>query len=352
MLLNGVDYKTVFLLGAGATRGAVRHVLVKQKRLKPPLNGDFFDVAATFVRAYGTESIEAKRLGRLNRFFKEELPIKGKPPMETAFSLLYVVKDFHEIYRDGPGRKPLPGERREVEDFLLLVFRILCALDDHAPGKNGYDRLVSRLGPKDTLITLNYDTLLDSALVRCGWNPNKGYGLTGNPKKVQWKPAQGSPDPNLVAVRLLKLHGSLNWFVRGSFADLSAVFESKPVRVSPPRRNEMNKHVRQIIPPIYGKFFRHSHWRTLWEAAYNALREAEMLVVIGCSLVDTDFHLRALISRVSQYRKKSAKPFRHAFLVDHSLQVRRKWMTSIKGSTKKVSSIKGFEQFLRKELRT
>lgn len=352
MLLKGVDYKTVFLLGAGATRGAVRHVLVKQKRLKPPLNGDFFDVAATFVRAYGTESIEAKRLGRLNRFFKEELPIKGKPPMETAFSLLYVVKDFHEIYRDGPGRKPLPGERREVEDFLLLVFRILCALDDHAPGKNGYDRLVSRLGSKDTLITLNYDTLLDSALVRRGWNPKMGYGLSGGSKKIDWKPKRSADNSSVSAVRLLKLHGSLNWFVRGSFSDISAVFERKPVRVSAPRRNEINKHVRQIIPPIYGKFFRHVHWRTLWEKAYKALRDAEMLVIVGCSLVDTDFHLRALISRVSQYRKKSAKPFRHAFLVDHSLKVRRKWMTSIKGSTKKVSSIKGFEQFLRKELRT
>lgn len=352
MLLNGVDYKTVFLLGAGATRGAVKHVLVKQKRLKPPLNGDFFDVAATFVRAYGTKSVEAKRLERLNRFFRQELPIKGKPPMETAFSLLYVVKDFHEIYRHGPGRKPLPGERQEVEDFLLLLFRILCALDDHTPGKNGYDRLVSRLGPKDTILTLNYDTLLDSALVRTGWNPKTGYGLSGGSKKVDWKPTQGDCNSNLSAVHLIKLHGSLNWFVRGSFADLSAVFERKPVRVSPPRRNEINQHLRQIIPPIYGKFFRHDHWRTLWEAAYKALREAEVFVVIGCSLEDTDFHLRALINRVNQYRKQFGKPFRQTFLVDHNLKVRRKWMKSIKGSTKKSSSIKGFEQFLRKELKT
>jgi hypothetical protein len=352
VFLNGVDHKTVFLLGAGATRGAVKHVLVNQKRLKPPLNGDFFDVAATFVRAQGIDSIEAKRLNRLTRFFKQELPVKGKPPMETAFSLLYVVKDFHEIYRNGPGRKPLPGESQEVEDFLLLVFHILCAVGDHAPGQNGYDRLVSRLGPKDTLITLNYDTLLDSALWRCGWNPKRGYGLTGDARKIDWIPTNSSHSSILSAVLLLKLHGSLNWFVRGSVADLSVIFESKAVRVSRPRRNELNNHIRQIVPPIYGKFFRHAQWRTLWEKAYKALRDAEMLVIVGCSLVDTDFHLRALISRVSQDRKKSAKPFRRVFLVDHSLKVRRKWMTSIKGSTKKVSSIKGFEQFLRKELRT
>ena len=173
VLLNGVDHKTVFLLGAGATRGAVKHVVVNRKRLKPPLNGDFFDVAATFARAHGTDSIEAKRLDGLNRFFKQDVPMKGKPSMETAFSLLYVVKDFHEIYRAGPGRKPLPGERQEIENFLLLVFHILGTVDDHAPKTNGYDRLVSKIGPKDTIITLNYDTLLDSALVRRGWNPKR-----------------------------------------------------------------------------------------------------------------------------------------------------------------------------------
>lgn len=43
----------MFLLGAAASRGAVPHVLVEstQKRLKAPLNCDFFDVAKTLVRA-------------------------------------------------------------------------------------------------------------------------------------------------------------------------------------------------------------------------------------------------------------------------------------------------------------
>jgi len=47
---------------------------------------------------------------------------------------------------------------------------------------------------------------------------------------------------------------------------------------------------------VYGKFFAHKHWQTLWSAAYRVLLDAEVFVVIGCSLVDTDFHLTGMLS--------------------------------------------------------
>jgi hypothetical protein len=53
MIVDETAYKTVFFLGAGASRGAVDHVLLDQKRIKPPLNNDFFKIAATFARAHG-----------------------------------------------------------------------------------------------------------------------------------------------------------------------------------------------------------------------------------------------------------------------------------------------------------
>ncbi len=47
----GRSRKAVFILGAGATRGAVPHVVVNRKRIKSPLNGDFFKVVENFARA-------------------------------------------------------------------------------------------------------------------------------------------------------------------------------------------------------------------------------------------------------------------------------------------------------------
>ena len=242
----------------------------------------------------------------------------------------------------------MPGDRQEIEDFLRLTSDILTLLDRHGSEYTEYDNLAAALRPQDVVISLNYDTLLDSALVRRGWDPKQGYGVVGGTDKFKWKPR--TLDPNLCGVRLLKLHGSLNWFVRGSFSDLSAVFNKKPTRVDAPRMNDLRGHVRQIIPPIYGKFFDHEHWRSLWAAAYAALREADALVVIGCSLIETDFHLRALVGRVAQWRKKEHRLLKHLFLVNR-VKVRRRWAIALKGAFSNQTGYKTFEQFMREETR-
>ncbi len=350
MVVKGRDFRTAFILGAGATRGAVKNVIVNRKRIKPPLNADFFAVADTYVRAKGKKSVDAQRLARLKRVFKEEIPLKGLPTMEEAFSLLYIAKDFPEIYKTGPGRKPSAGNRKEIEDFLRLTFDILTIIDKKVVGETGYDRLADKLGSDDAIISLNYDTLLDSALVRRGWNPKTGYRLGGGKRKVEWELDVQGRDSPLSGIPLLKLHGSINWFVRGSYASLSKVFASKPVRVSGPRRNEITGHIRQIVPPIYGKIFEHGHWRKLWTEAFQALCTAEVLVVIGCSLIDTDFHLRALLSRVVKHRKQAGQPFKRAIFVA-STKTRRKWQRALKGSYKATTGYPNFEKLLIKELK-
>jgi hypothetical protein len=341
------NYRTAFILGAGATRGAVKHVLVNNKRLKPPLNADFFQVARTYARAVGANSATARRLSRLEAVFKEEIPFKGLPTMEEAFSLLYTAKDFPEIYKTGPGRKPVAGYRKEIEDFLGLTFDILVTLDRGATTLNGYDRLVSKLGTGDTLISLNYDTLLDSALVRAGWDPKLGYKLVGGKGKVEWERALTTTNNSarLSDISLLKLHGSANWFVRGSYSNLTKIFETKPVRVTSPRKNDIARHLRQIVPPIYGKLFGHSHWRKLWKDAYKALCDAEVVVVIGCSLIDTDFHLRALVGRVTKHRKQNAERLKRLIVVA-DIKARRKWFGVFKAAYKKGDGYKFLENFL------
>jgi hypothetical protein len=272
--------------------------------------------------------------------------------METAFSLLYTAKDFPEIYRTGPGKKPPPGERQELEDFLRLLFAILSLLDTKGGTNTGYDRLASVLHSTDTVITLNYDTTLDSALRRHGWNPKIGYGLRGNKDKVKWSraPALAVVSRSAEGVQLLKLHGSANWWVRGSFSNLARLFSSKPVLVSQPRRNEHVKLIRQVIPPIYGKTFLHTHWRDLWNGAFRALCDAEALVVVGCSIVDTDFHLQALMRRAAQYRKDRGRPFKIAVLVDN-VKIRRRWKRIFRTLTPVKKEFKTFEAFLAQELK-
>ncbi len=332
MYWAGKSRKTVFILGAGATRGAVRHVLINGKRIKPPLNGDFSPIVENFTRA-----LEAKyrsRYARLKTTLTEEFPTRGRwpLPMETAFSLLYVSKDFPGIYAKGAGRRRKAGARTEIEDFLFLTFGILGEIASHADAQNLYSSVVRRLEPSDRIITLNYDTVLDAALIRSGWAPGKGYCIAGGSNKLLWGGPKPAASARLSGVELLKLHGSVNWLVRGSYANLAHVFESKPTRIAidEGRKNERSGFIRQIIPPIYGKFFKHSHWQNLWQRAYQAVLEAEIVVVIGCSLVDTDFHLTGMLGHAVSVRKQRDSPLNVEILVDRT-RVRRKWHKLLRG---------------------
>jgi hypothetical protein len=349
LIWKGHSHRTVFILGAGATRGAVRHVLINNKRLRPPLNRDFFDVADTFVRSHDHKPAIAERLARVKKVFVDEFPTRGKwpLPMETAFSLLYVSKDFPEIYASRTGRRRSAGARKEIEDFLRLTFGILSAIEVHATDTNHYARLVSVMQPEDTIITLNYDTLLDSELIRAGWNPHFGYDLLGSSRKLKWQMIRPTWRPHLNGVRLLKLHGSLNWYIKGSYGRINKVFDAKPTKVllsKRPRINELDGHIRQIVPPIYGKFFNNPHWRGLWQRAYEALVQADLIVVIGCSLSDTDFHLTGMLSHAIMEKKRVNKKFVRSILVD-SVKTRRRWGALLKGCVNGKVSFRRFEQF-------
>jgi len=71
--------------------------------------------------------------------------------------------------------------------------------------------LARTLGPADTVVTFNWDTLMDRALDSLGaWRTDYGYGL--GPHQVfrnGWESTRHDPPANFV--RLLKLHGSTNW---------------------------------------------------------------------------------------------------------------------------------------------
>lgn len=267
--------------------------------------------------------------------------------METAFSLLYISKDFPQIFAGRAGRPRMAGTRGEIEDFLRLTFNLLNTIASLASEDNLYATLVNALEPGDTLITLNYDTVLDSVLMSRGWNPVAGYCLTGGPQKYKWKMPKPASAQHLLNVKLLKLHGSLNWQVKGTYKDIHKVFEAKPSRViltDSPGLNETKGYIRQIIPPIYGKFFQHPHWQRLWHIAYDSVVEAEAIIVVGCSLVDTDFHLTGILSRAMKEKKRKNEKFAQCILVDR-LRIRKKWRRLLKGRIGTPNIFKSFSGF-------
>jgi len=87
---------------------------------------DFFKVAETYARACGTNSIEAERLDRINKYIEGSfLKEQSLLTMESAFSLFFMAKDFPAIYSKKRGKQREPGDSKEINDFLHLSFDIL-----------------------------------------------------------------------------------------------------------------------------------------------------------------------------------------------------------------------------------
>lgn len=159
---------------------------------------------------------------------------------------------------------------------------------DERPGSDGYlfakldlyaaqaavfaSALCPGSGHENTVISFNYDTLLEAALGRAG--VGFSYCLDETP-----------PD----CLHILKLHGSVNWAQHASFTvhdDYLGVrtAERIPVLVPPTWRRKYGS-----LP--YGKQLDRT-----WSCAVEAIESATNIVIVGFSAPSTDVHFRYLLS--------------------------------------------------------
>ena len=322
------------VLGAGATRGALS--AVGSPRVAPPLNRDYFDILSNFVKLPEGRKYK-NRHNRLVHFIDNEIGQKGiaRLTMEEVFNVLFISKDLPDIFHKGRGRRRSTGFRREVRDFLSLLIRVFHFLQSHSRPRDNvhhHEILCESLRPSDVIMTLNYDTVIDNILIAKGWNPSRGYGFNARVTSDIAKPTNFSD--NLKGVLLLKPHGSFNWFAKGSFKNLESVLEKRPVSkimISKlPRLYEstQQKLVRFFIPPLYTKFFKNKFWSHLWWQTYDAAKKSDRLVIVGCSLIATDYHLRAILSKAMADRKKK---YKEIIIVDKSTDVQKSLKSFFRG---------------------
>jgi len=162
------------------------------------------------------------------------------------------------------------------------------------------------LNTEDTIISFNYECLLDYALRKHGngkWNPRYGYGfLLGSRGSnlegdKHWKPKEIASKDN--SVHLYKLHGSLHFQV-----DTEGQKGKIKLKQRPYTKQKGNLKF-TIIPPEWNKDYDTYPFKGLWQQAGDALHNPQHLVLIGYSLPSTDLHSTALF-RVS-VKKQSLK---------------------------------------------
>lgn len=289
--------ETVVVLGAGATRGAEFVKAADSRACIPPLNADFF----TQLQRVQSENLQADvdavmedvvesfganfRLTLEDYFTHIEALLRGQSLLVSS-SQKYSPKRLRSKRRNLLyGLSAVLEESADVTRQASIAVRHRCAY---------HDAIVSALSPPDCIISFNYDCVIDHALrssTRSVWNAKYGYGFP-KPARIDagtasvWS-GQTPPNGSNSTLRLLKLHGSLNW---KTLPDN----ENGPIQFRQRLYKQNGSKVYEIIPPEFVKAIEREPFSTLWMRAASALRTARVLAFVGFSFPPTDQLVEAL----------------------------------------------------------
>jgi hypothetical protein len=162
-----------------------------------------------------------------------------------------------------------------------------------------------------TLVTFNYDPLIE-----CG----VGTGLLQEPGRaepVYWAEVIGDvpnwpPGPARIGAervetfRLLKLHGSLNWYwspgddtgISLARRDLPGVYARPEQYTEEDRQRELPGRVPFVVPPSATKspYYRNPVMREVWRQASVALAAADRIIITGYSLPPADLTVASMLA--------------------------------------------------------
>ncbi len=137
---------------------------------------------------------------------------------------------------------------------------------------------------RNTVITFNYDTLLDDALSEL--KIPFTYGLPSTVADYR-SSSKSSSLRSAQALKVYKLHGSINWSTLSKSNSKIKVYGGY---------QDVPAHERVLlIPPTWRKVFG-GHLSDIWSKAVEALSEATRIIVVGFSMPSTDTHFKYLLA--------------------------------------------------------
>ena len=333
---------TTLILGAGTNR-----CLQDQDGMRPPLTRDLFIQALTDPRLSEKRMLDQMKVvfDYIARFWHlsiEQLR-KREFDLEECYTLIHLQREEAIASRDE--RQVL--ELWQVEYQLSSYFARCLAKFDHVYFGDGPFRYLADqvLEKKTAVLSFNYDTLLERAIESASglkipqfrrsiegplseddlvdshfkWNRPCAYGVEFDYVQLHRAGTVDIADGRefyrknrLYSPPLLKLHGSLNWFIysgsmiaEGADALRNADREGKTIIQkhyydSPlPPQDNLEYLAPLIITPVLNKpGLRHPLISKVWDRARRELGECKKLVIVGYSFPTTDFHVRRLFREV------------------------------------------------------
>ena len=157
---------------------------------------------------------------------------------------------------------------------------------------------------RDTIITFNYDTVIEEALAGLGLPFAYGAShLIGREALSDVLSAQNAGD----RLRVLKLHGSINWVSElkeiaqdsiksGGLPYAGSHFlKSRITAFASYSELRTGGHVPLLVAPTWNKVFS-GYLAAIWTEAVQALKAATRVIILGYSMPATDQHFKYLLA--------------------------------------------------------
>lgn len=339
--------KTVYILGAGFSveAGAPTQAAILERAFDSiPPNNRYLKTLENFITTQ--LNIPKSELNKVqlediftpldrcrieNAQFRDVTPSKISNIRQAAFRVV-----SETLYR--------ATERQDQKQKYIDRFaELLCLISQK--------RMTEKSPDRACVISTNWDTLLDDAiykklqkinseihyskrLIELKFQPSKGFiketmcvvdycchisSLDKNDESV--KPGLEIIGRGGFTVKILKLHGSLNWLQCPRCFRLYTAFDrrktGKKAPVRPFQKIQKCRHCDNnfsressaekshslepnLIMPTYIKDLSNPQYRIIWQNAGIEISEASKLVFIGYSLPQADFEIRSLLSRMTR----------------------------------------------------
>jgi NAD-dependent SIR2 family protein deacetylase len=307
-------YNRVFFIGAGASKQdkfpltnelkyGLAWAICKEKTRLQPLKEHLrylYNVQENTLKA-GTAFWDRKL--QADNSQQDDL---GKLPDVTDLlsTLDWMIREESSF---GPGlntgKSEVSKSAIELAYIRDLVVQALCySLDLYMELKDASTscNFIEHVKPNDSIITTNWDLLLDAARdTKFGSKP-EDYGTTGNVA------LEGSTiHPCKKRPKLLKLHGSLSW----RYCPRCQRLVIDPLHhVAGEREQNATclcncKYSELIVTPSFVREYRNVHLLTIWREALMTLARSPEWVFIGYSLPPDDIGIRTLLLKARCIRK-------------------------------------------------
>jgi hypothetical protein len=224
------------------------------------------------------------------------------PTFEECLGILELALNRQESFRNFSQTPEKPDIQRLRENLIFLIAIILNnkLRVDARHHKNLVKRLFDENRLKKTaFISSNYDILIDNALLDLYEREidlDYGVDFTNFSREKDWS----RPRSNR-AVKLFKIHGSLNWLYCPTCISLTLtpkeksvarlVFEPKPCPTCG------TNTIPIVIPPTFFKVMSNFFLQQIWNKAEMNLKRTKRIFFCGYSFPDADIHIKYLLKR-------------------------------------------------------